>query len=239
MLDNWLYGAHNFLVSVTVVCDYCSTCTCIAAGKEGLFCSVGRRQLTMGAHNWLRIFLPILEDLVGKFSYVVLYCVYLTCVLLRFLLAMFSSANQWWLSLPITSRCDRNSGHKICMTFLKFWVILFYTHLQPWFGADELVASALQLIIAVHNEGVMLCCNTKYTSKVGATALMFSTLLGAKDWQNEFWLKLLEVNKYAKNVINKLISNQMNKNLKCFPLLICVFSPLGPNVMVWVENANR
>jgi hypothetical protein len=123
--------------------------------------------------------------------------------------------------------------------FLEILGGLFYTHLHPWFGADELVASALQLIIAVHNEGVLLCCNTKYASKVGATALMFSTLLGAKDWQNEFWLKLLEVNKYAKNVINKLISNQMNKNLKCFPLLICVFSPLGPNVMVWVENANR
>jgi hypothetical protein len=75
MLDSWFYGAHNFLVSVTVVCDYCSTCACIAAGKEGLFCSVGRRQLTMGVHNQLRIFLPILEDLVGKFSCVVLYIV--------------------------------------------------------------------------------------------------------------------------------------------------------------------
>jgi hypothetical protein len=94
MLDSWFYGAHNFLVSVTVVYDYCSICTCIAAEKEGLFCSVGRRQLTMGVHNQLRIFLPILEDLVAKFSYVVLYCVYLTCVLLTFLLAMFSSANQ-------------------------------------------------------------------------------------------------------------------------------------------------
>jgi hypothetical protein len=53
----------------------------------------------------------------------------------------------------------------------------------------------------------MLCCYTKYTSKVGATALMFSTLLGAKDWQNEFWLKLLEVNKYAKNVIKLICIN--------------------------------
>lgn len=53
----------------------------------------------------------------------------------------------------------------------------------------------------------MLCCNTKYTSKVGTTALMFSTLLGAKDWQNEFWLKLLEVNKYAKNVIKLMYTN--------------------------------
>lgn len=48
----------------------------------------------MGVHNRLCIFLPILEDLIGKFSYVVLYCVYLTCVLLTFLLAMFSSSNQ-------------------------------------------------------------------------------------------------------------------------------------------------
>jgi hypothetical protein len=90
-----------------------------------------RRQLTMGVHNRLCIFLPILEDLIGKFSYVVLYCVYLTCVLLTFLLAMFSSSNQWQLGLPITSRCDRNSGHRICMTFLKFWVvyhILIYSH---------------------------------------------------------------------------------------------------------------
>jgi hypothetical protein len=93
--------------------------------------------------------------------------------------------------------------------FLEILGGLFYTHLHPWFGADELVASALQLIIAVHNEGVLLCCNTKYASKVGATALMFSTLLGAKDWQNEFWLKLLEVNKYAKNVIKLMYINSL------------------------------
>lgn len=149
MLDSWFYGAHNFLVSVTVVCDYCSTCTCIAAGKEGLFCSVGRRQLTMGVHNRLHIFLPILEDLVGKFSYVVLYCVYLTCVLLTFLLAMFSSANQWWLSLPMTSRCNRNSGHRICMIFLKFWVVYYILI----YSQDLELMNSLQLIIAIHNEG--------------------------------------------------------------------------------------
>jgi hypothetical protein len=131
MLDSWFYGAHNFLVSVTVVCDYCSICTCIAAGKEGLLCSVeGDSWQWVCTINCVFSY-QSLKTLDGKFSYVVLYCVYLTCVLLTFLLAMFSSANQWRLSLPVTSRCDRNSGHRICMTFLKFWVvyyILIYSH---------------------------------------------------------------------------------------------------------------
>jgi hypothetical protein len=37
--------------------------------------------------------------------------------------------------------------------FLEILGGLLYTHLQPWFGADEPVASALQLIIAINNEG--------------------------------------------------------------------------------------
>jgi hypothetical protein len=37
--------------------------------------------------------------------------------------------------------------------FLEILGGLSYTHLQPWFEADELIASALQLIIAIHSEG--------------------------------------------------------------------------------------